>query len=79
MPSLKHLDAPGNNFQEVPVHLLPESITTLNFASNRIKSLGDDMTCDVLLPNLTKLDLENNKDLFRLPMKLFTPRYVKRE
>jgi len=69
LTSLKVLNAPGNNFVKVPMHLLPESIMTLNLADNNIESLGD----DVSLPNLTKLDLQNNKNLVRLPLKLCTP------
>ena len=72
LTSLKVLDAPGNCFVEVPMHLLPDSISNLNLANNNIESLGD----DIHLPNLIKLDLQNNKNLVRLPIKLSTPRYV---
>ena len=70
LTSLQVLDAPGNNFVEVPMHLLPESISVLNLAQNRIERLGN----DVCLSNLRKLDLHNNKSLVRIPTKLCTPR-----
>ena len=75
LTSLRVLDAPGNNFVAVPLEKLPESISTLNLANNRIENLGDNVNT-ILLPNLTKLDLHDNTDLVRLPLKLCTPRYV---
>ena len=70
LTSLKEFDAPGNCFVKVPMQLLPESITNLNLANNTIDNLGD----DIYLPNLTILNLQNNKNLVRLPIKLCTPR-----
>ncbi len=80
LTSLKVLDAPGNHFAAVPLEKLPESISTLNLANNCIENLhlGDDhLVNSIVLPNLTKLDLQNNKNLVRLPTKLCTPRYVR--
>ena len=75
LTSLKVLDAPGNLFVSVPMEKLPQSISTLNFANNRLENLGDCVEA-ILLPNLVKFDVQNNKNLVRLPSKLCTPRFV---
>ena len=70
--SLREISASGNKFKKVPLHLMPESITSLNFAENCIEDLGDSVN-KILMPNLIKLDLQQNA-LVRLPPKLCTPR-----
>ncbi len=70
--SLREINAPDNKFVKLPLDLMPDSITTLNFAGNRIEDLGDNVN-QIIMPNLIKLDLQKN-ELIRLPPKLCAPR-----
>ena len=70
--SLKTLDAPGNDFELIPLELLPKSLSDLDLSDNRITSLGEGAIGDVTLPNLTRLNLSNNQ-IVRLPSLLNCP------
>lgn len=59
LTSLRVLDAPGNKFSSVPLHLLPSTMNKLYLADNGIDSLGNSQET-VCLPELIHLDLGNN-------------------
>jgi tubulin-specific chaperone E len=44
-----------SNWQTLPLHLLPQTLTTLNLAFNRFEILGDGLDILTSLPNLKKL------------------------
>lgn len=70
--SLTTLDAPGNDLKHIPLDLLPTSLSVLDLSDNYIVSLGGGEIGDVTLPNLTRLNLSDNK-IVRLPSKLKAP------
>ena len=61
MSQLKHIDGSNNQFTSIRLDLLPESIQSILFPNNSIKTLFQDESSYVNLPKLLKLDLTHNQ------------------
>lgn len=72
MSQLKHIDGSNNQFTSIRLDLLPESIQSILFPNNSIKTLVQDESSYVNLPKLMKLDLTHNQ-VSTLPNSFHSP------